>query len=123
MTINEYQEKAHTFACYEKPVCYHDFGSGQMTASTVSFAYPALGLAEEAGEVAGKFAKAIRDDYGTISAERKEAIKKELGDVCWFVAELSTLMGMSLEEVMQGNIDKLTSRKERNVLHGSGDNR
>jgi len=123
MTPNEYQEKAHTFACYEKPVCYHDFGSGQMTSATIAYAYPAMGLAEEAGEVAGKFAKAIRDEAGVISEERKEAIKKELGDVCWFVAELSTLMGLSLEDVMQSNIAKLTSRKERNVLHGSGDNR
>lgn len=123
MTPNEYQEKAHTFACYEKPICYHDFGGGQMTSTTVAYAYPAMGLAEEAGEVAGKFAKAIRDEAGVISEERKEAIKKELGDVCWFVAELSTLMGFSLEDVMQSNITKLTSRKERNVLHGSGDNR
>ena len=123
MTPNEYQEKAHTFACYEKPICYHDFGGGQMTSTTVAYAYPAMGLAEEAGEVAGKFAKAIRDEACVISEERKEAIKKELGDVCWFVAELSTLMGFSLEDVMQSNITKLTSRKERNVLHGSGDNR
>lgn len=123
MTPNEYQEKAHTFACYEKPVCYHDFGGGQINSATVAYAYPAMGLAEEAGEVAGKFAKAIRDESGVISEERKEAIKKELGDVCWFVAELSTLMGFSLEDVMQHNIDKLTSRKSRNVIHGEGDNR
>lgn len=123
MTPNEYQEKAHTFACYEKPVCYHDFGGGQMTSTTIAYTYPAMGLAEEAGEVAGKFAKAIRDEAGVISAERREAIKKELGDVCWFVAELSTLMGFSLEEVMQHNIDKLTSRKARDVIHGEGDDR
>lgn len=119
MQINEYQEKAHTFACYQKPVCIERDG----LCHDVSYAYPALGLAEEAGEVAGKFAKGIRDECGAISEERKEAIKKELGDVCWFVAELSTLMGFTLEDVMQTNIDKLTSRKARNVIKGSGDNR
>ena len=43
--------------------------------------------------------------------------------MCWFVSEISTLLGFTLEEVMQGNLDKLTSRKERGVLHGSGDDR
>ena len=122
MTINEYQQKAHTFSCYEKPVCYQDV-AGQIITHNLEFTYPALGLAEEAGEVAGKFAKAVRDEGGNISTERKEAIKKELGDVCWFVAELCTVMGLSMEEVMQHNINKLTDRKERGVIHGSGDNR
>lgn len=122
MTPNEYQQKAHEFAFYEKPISYETFG-GQAVTHELDWTYPVMGLTEEAGEVAGKFAKAIRDESGNITAERKEAIKKELGDVCWFVAELSTLMGFKLEEVMQHNIDKLTSRKERNVLKGSGDNR
>jgi NTP pyrophosphatase (non-canonical NTP hydrolase) len=87
------------------------------------FRYPVMGLAEEAGEVCGKFAKAVRDENGVISDERKEAIKKELGDVCWFIAEISTLLDFNLEDVMQGNLDKLASRKARGVLHGSGDNR
>lgn len=118
MQINEYQKQAHTFADYSKPIC-----KGLSFSNSAEYTYPALGLAEEAGEVAGKFAKAVRDESGFISDERKEAIKKELGDVCWFVAELSTLMGFSLEDVMQGNIDKLTDRKARGVIKGSGDNR
>lgn len=122
MTPNEYQEQAHTFACYEKPISYENVG-GQMITHELDWTYPALGLAEEAGEVVGKFAKAVRDESGNISGERREAIKKELGDVCWFVAELSTLLGFKLEEVMQHNIDKLTDRKKRNVISGSGDNR
>ena len=122
MTANEYQSKAHTFADYVKPVCYEGFGD-RIEMYNVDWVYPALGLAEEAGEVSGKFAKAVRDDIGRISDDRREAIKKELGDVCWFVAELSTLMGFTLEDVMQSNIDKLTSRKERGVIHGSGDER
>lgn len=122
MTPNEYQSKAHTFACYEKPVCYQDFGD-RMEMHNLEWTYPALGLAEEAGEVAGKFAKAVRDDNGRISDDRKLSIKKELGDVCWFIAELSTLIGFKLEDVMQSNIDKLTSRRERGVICGSGDDR
>lgn len=82
-----------------------------------------MGLGEEAGEVQGKFAKAIRDDNGKITDERRAAIKKELGDVCQFIAEISTLLGFMLEEVMQGNLDKLVSRKERGVIHGAGDDR
>ena len=110
LTINGYQKEAHKTACY-------------LGLDKKDFRYPVMGLAEEAGEVSGKFAKAVRDDDGVITRERREAIKKELGDVCWFIAEISTLLGYSLEEVMQGNLDKLASRKERGVIHGSGDNR
>ena len=110
LEINDYQKKAHETADYR------GMNEGDYT-------YPVMGLAEEAGEVAGKFAKAVRDNNGVIDEERKAAIKKELGDVCWFVAEVSTLLGFSLEDVMQGNLDKLASRKARNVIHGSGDDR
>ena len=118
MNICEYQLKAHSFADYCEP-----FVITKDDTIVCDYVYPVMGLTEEAGEVAGKFAKAIRDCNGEIDSERKEAIIKELGDVTWFVAELCTLLGVSLEEVMQKNIDKLTSRKERNVLHGEGDNR
>lgn len=111
MTVNEYQLKAHSFADYYKPT------------QTCNYCYPVMGLTEEAGEVSGKYAKAIRDCNGVIDNERREEIIKELGDVTWFVAELCTLLNVSIEEVMQKNIDKLTSRKERNVIHGNGDNR
>ena len=114
MNINEYQLKAHSFADYPTPVT---------RTANCNYCYPVMGLAEEAGEVAGKYAKAVRDCNGEIDYERKEAIIKELGDVTWFVAELCTLLNVSMEEVMQKNIDKLTSRGERNVLHGSGDDR
>lgn len=118
LTLNEYQEKAHETASYPSgTVGDTNFGN------RVKYIYPALGLAEEAGEVAGKFAKAVRDDNGIIYAERKEAIEKELGDVLWFVAECCFVLNVSLEEVAQKNLDKLTSRKERGVIHGSGDNR
>lgn len=115
LKINYYQTKAHETADYPTGV----IGD----CSKVNYIYPALGLAEEAGEVCGKFAKAVRDEDGFISDERKTEIIKELGDVCWFIAELCTNLNISLEEVMQKNLDKLASRKARGVIHGSGDNR
>jgi len=86
-------------------------------------AYPALGLAGEAGEVAEHAKKAIRDDGATVTDERREAIAKELGDVLWYVAQLATELDLDLEEIATGNLEKLRSRQRRGVLHGSGDER
>lgn len=109
MHLNYYQKKAHdTFLL-----------KGHEHAAF----YLALGIGDEAGEVQGKIKKAIRDDGGTFTAERLEDIKKEIGDVLWYIANLAEHFGMELEEIAQANIDKLTSRKERGVLTGSGDNR
>lgn len=110
LSINEYQERAHETADY-------------LGMENGDYRYPVMGLSEEAGEVSGKFAKAVRDANGIIDGERREAIKKELDDVCWFVAEIATILDLKLEDVMQGNLDKLASRKARGVIHGSGDNR
>lgn len=118
LQINEYQKKAHETASYPAGRIGLDD-----TNHIVDYLYPAMGLSEEAGEVAGKYAKAIRDNGGVIDEDRKREIVKELGDVCWFVAELATTLNVSLEDVMQKNLDKLASRKARGVIHGSGDNR
>lgn len=123
MLFSEYQLQAHGFADYTVPCVPLENKSDNQVVRGLNYVYPALGLAEESGEVAGKFAKAIRDENGYVSPKRKEEIVKELGDVMWFVAECATLLGVSLEDVCQKNIDKLTSRKERGVIHGSGDNR
>jgi len=88
-----------------------------------NFIYPTLGLAGESGEVAEKIKKVIRDENGIVSEQKKIEIEKELGDVLWYVAQIATELGLSLEEVAKKNIEKLFSRKERNVLMGSGDNR
>ncbi len=86
-------------------------------------AYPALGLAGEAGEVAEHAKKSIRDDAGTITDERRAAMAKELGDVLWYVSQLASELGLDLEEIAQANLDKLLSRQRRGVLSGSGDER
>jgi NTP pyrophosphatase (non-canonical NTP hydrolase) len=86
-------------------------------------AYPALGLAGEAGEVAEHAKKAIRDDAGEVSAERRAAMAKELGDVLWYVSQLASELGLDLDEIAQVNLDKLRSRQRRGVLSGSGDER
>ena len=86
-------------------------------------AYPALGLAGEAGEVAEHAKKAIRDDAGSITAERRSAMAKELGDVLWYVAQLASELELDLEEIAQANLQKLLSRQRRGMLSGSGDER
>jgi len=86
-------------------------------------AYPALGLAGEGGEVAEHVKKAIRDDGGAVSDERKGAMAKELGDVLWYVAQIATELGLDLDQIAEQNLTKLLSRQERGVLSGSGDDR
>ena len=86
-------------------------------------AYPALGLAGEAGEVAEHAKKAIRDDDGAVSVERRSAMAKELGDVLWYVAQLASELELDLDQIAQTNLDKLLSRQRRGVLSGSGDDR
>jgi len=85
--------------------------------------YTALGLASEAGEVTDKVKKVIRDNEGVFSHDAREAIKKELGDVLWYVSGLAWELGFTLTEVADANIEKLSSRFERGKIGGSGDDR
>jgi len=86
-------------------------------------AYLTLGLVDEAGEVAGKVKKLYRDSGGIITEEHRHAILLELGDCAWYLTQLATNLGYTLEEVAEANIEKLRSRYERGVIGGSGDNR
>jgi NTP pyrophosphatase (non-canonical NTP hydrolase) len=89
-----------------------------------STVYPALGLAGEAGEIAEKVKKWLRDEGGgVISEDRREAILAELGDPLWYITALASDLGYTLQDVVDVNVQKLTSRRERGVIHGSGDNR
>jgi NTP pyrophosphatase (non-canonical NTP hydrolase) len=109
MTFKEYQEEAR------KTAIYPNLGS--------NFIYPTLGLVGEAGEVAEKIKKVLRDNNGIVSEEKKQELIKELGDVLWYIANLSAELNLLMEDVALKNLEKLKSRMERNELHGSGDNR
>lgn len=102
--FDEYQKKAFTTAC----------------SSAINSTYMVAGLAGEAGEVAGRYAKIIRDGD---SAEQRQLLRKELGDVLWFVAGTATLYGWSLDDIAQDNLAKLFDRQARGVIKGDGDER
>lgn len=85
--------------------------------------YPVLGLSGEAGEISEKIKKIFRDKKGEITAEDKEMLKLELGDVLWYLTQIASELEVELEDVAQKNIEKLYSRMERGKLGGSGDKR
>ena len=107
--LSDYQQRSRATAVYP------DAGR--------NITYPALGLCGEAGECAEKVKKAIRDDGGVLSDERRVALAAELGDVLWYVAQLATEAGLDLDEIADDNLAKLLSRRDRGVLQGSGDAR
>lgn len=88
------------------------------TGSDMELAYLGLGLAGEAGEVSEKIKKKLRDGHLDTSA-----LEKELGDVFWYLVRIAKAAGLNPQMVIEKNIAKLQSRKERGVLQGSGDNR
>ena len=85
--------------------------------------YPTLGLCGEAGEVADKVKKVLRDREGVFDAAVIEDLRLELGDVLWYVAQLATELELDLDEIAEANLAKLASRAARNVIAGSGDRR
>lgn len=85
--------------------------------------YPALKLNGEAGEVAEKVGKTLRDNNGEYTEEIKLGIMKELGDVLWYIAAIATDMGYNLSEVASMNVQKITKRRAENKISGSGDDR
>jgi len=109
MNLNEYQCKAR------KTALYPNVGENPI--------YPTLGLSGEAGEVADKVKKVIRDSEGVFNQEAKDAIKLELGDVLWYVSQLSSELGFELENVAISNLEKLKSRSIRGKIGGEGDKR
>ena len=109
MNFTDYQTKSRVTAQY--PAIGH------------AVIYPTLGLVNEAGEVAGKIKKVLRDRHGEISPETHEALKGKLGDVLWYLAQTCTELGLSLDEVAESNLTKLLDRQARGKIQGDGDNR
>lgn len=102
MNFNEYQQKAMSF---------------RLESADTPYAF--MGMIGEVGELYGYIAKAIRD--GT--EIDLEYVEKELGDILWFVAAITSDVGLNFSDVAEKNIDKLTSRKIRGTIQGSGDDR
>lgn len=116
-TFDEYQTQAVSMAIYPS--------AGEGTFEGLCYLIP--GLAAEAGEVAGKFAKAVRDDgmgYTLgFTDDREDQIVSEVGDVLWFLAVIADELGYRLEEIAEMNVEKLAARKAKGTISGSGDNR
>lgn len=107
-SLNDYQDKAMSTAIYPND-------------KTIS--YLALALCEEAGEVAGKVKKVLRDKNGQFTDEDKRAIALELGDCLWYIANQANAIGCRLSDIAGMNIIKIDGRVKRGTLHGSGDDR
>ena len=126
MELNKYQEQAMT-TCMP---------------SSENFSYMFLNLVGEVGEFASKVAKAIRKEQATIGGfvdmgtptknvltfnefptciEQEVELKKEAGDILWQLSGLCTIMGWSLEDVAQMNLNKLAARKAVGTIDGNGD--
>lgn len=108
MTIKDYEEGVIKTARYPKKI---------------GLLYCTLGLVGESGEVAEKVKKLYRDKDGLVSPQFRKDIVKELGDVMWYVTNTAKELGLTLEEVMQANLDKVQLRVKTNTIHGDGDNR
>lgn len=108
MYLNEYQAESKKTAI---------FPPGR------SLEYLFLGICGESGEIAEKAKKIIRDKQGIFVDDDREAIKLELGDVLWYIAQIATELDFTLEDVAKANLEKLFSRMERNKISGEGDKR
>ena len=108
MDFQDYQQKARETAIYP---------------SEHSILYPTLGLCGEAGVVAEKVKKVIRDKGGEFDEFDRMNIRKELGDVLWYMAQICSDLDLRLESIAIANVEKLRLRKEKGTLSGSGDER
>ena len=108
MNFDEYQAGARKTAIYPQDYL---------------ITYPALGLVGEAGEIANKVKKILRDDHGVCSDLKREQLVEEMGDVLWYLAALASDLEVSLDHVATRNLEKLSDRAERNALGGEGDQR
>lgn len=109
MNFNDYQEATKQTAKYPE---------------NMALVYLSLGISSEAGEVAGKMKKWIRDGESKMTREEwVQAMSSEIGDVLWYASRLADELGLDLSQIAQENMNKLLDRKARGVIGGSGDNR
>ena len=120
MEFDEYQQQAQT-----TDLGFENMGEvmAKKTLNVPEFLDKVLGLAGESGEFADKVKKIMRDKRGNFTDEERVEILKELGDVLWYVAEVSSYLDMPMNELARMNLEKLASRKQRGTLTGAGDNR
>ncbi len=109
MDMEFYQQETRKTAVYPK--------------TEIPALYAALKIAGEAAEIAEHYGKIIRDDGGKLTPERRKALRKEIGDVLWYVAQISDGLGMNLDDLARENLVKLESRQARGTLYGDGDDR
>lgn len=122
MAESKEQSSYTTYPLNDSEFTLNDYQTDAMSVRLPSAdnAYALLGLAGEVGEVYSLAAKAVRDGP---KPDYEENIKKELGDVLWFVAAIAADNGYTLEDIARANIDKLFARKQKGTLQGSGDER
>lgn len=121
MNFTEYQTKARTTALYPK-IMRELFPAKDDI--RVELLYSVTGLCDEAGEVAGKMKKWLRGDLGGRKPHPDvDDLRKELGDVLWYVAAIASDLDISLESVAKENLKKLSGRKKRGKIRGDGDHR
>ena len=111
------------FDKYQKQIVKYDLTKPEGSDVSMGMVEKILGLTGEAGEVADKVKKIVRDKGGAISSKDREEIVKELGDVLWYTATVARYLDVPFSEVVEKNIEKAESRRIRGKLHGSGDNR
>ena len=123
--IDEADYQKMDLDAYQKAIIKFDLNEKIESQNEVDFAFvdKVLGLSGEAGEVADKVKKVIRDQEGKLSVNDKKAIGQELGDILWYVATSARYLGISLEQIASENIEKLESRLSRGKISGSGDER
>jgi NTP pyrophosphatase (non-canonical NTP hydrolase) len=112
-----------TFASYSRAAESTAIYPGQGEGGLTGIIYTTLGLTNEAGEVAGKLKKIMRDSGGTITEEHRKALASEAADTLWYLDRLAAELGTSLQALATANAAKLADRMERGVIQGSGDNR
>ena len=107
MQFNEYQEKAKKTDTYK--------------VKSDRLQYSVLGLVGEAGEVADKVKKIMREEKGRVGEERRQELKQELGDVLWYMAKLARELGLKFDEIAKANIEKLYRRQVHGIFSGGPD--